>query len=99
MRYFLYILYSQSLDKYYIGHTNDLCRRFYEHNLGKEKFTRKGIPWDLRISKEFNTKTDAYSEERRLKKCKNRKYLENYINFQLVEHPDCKSGRSPVQIR
>lgn len=88
MKYFLYILYSSKLDKYYIGHTNNLERRIYEHNLGKENFTRKGIPWELRFSRSFISNTAATHEESRLKKCKNRKYLEKYIAAQPVEHPD-----------
>jgi putative endonuclease len=42
MEFFVYILFSSSLDKFYIGHTNDLDRRVYEHNLGHEKFTSLG---------------------------------------------------------
>jgi putative endonuclease len=63
-------------------------RRLYEHNLGKEKFTSKGIPWVLKVSKSFESNIFATKEELRLKKCKSRKYLESYIITQLVEHPD-----------
>jgi len=83
MDYTLYILYSKSLDKYYIGHTNDMNRRIYEHNIGKEKFTRKGIPWEIKFHQAYETKAEAYAEERRLKKCKNRKYLEEYMSKAL----------------
>jgi len=88
MKYFVYILYSQSIDKYYIGHTNNLDRRLYEHNIGKEKFTRKGIPWILKFSLAFDSNLLANREELRLKKCKNRNYIEQYIKVNLVEHPD-----------
>ncbi len=88
MRYYTYILYSASIDKYYVGHTNNLERRIYEHNLGKEKFSSKGIPWEIKFSRTYNNNVDAAREERRLKKCKNRKYLENYMVALLAEHPD-----------
>jgi putative endonuclease len=88
MNYFLYILYSSSLDKYYIGTTNNIERRIYEHNLGRGKYTSKGIPWEIKFTRFFNSKDDAVKEERRLKKCKSRKYIESYITAQLVEHPD-----------
>ena len=92
MNFFVYILYSSKLDKFYIGHTNNLDRRIYEHNLGRENFTRKGVPWQVKFFRIYETKTEAAAEERRLKKCKSRKYLENYIVTQqkssLVEHPD-----------
>jgi len=79
MKYYLYILYSASLDKYYIGHSNNLERRIYEHNLGREKFTRKCIPWEIKFSRIYNNNIDASREELRLKKCKSRKYLEAYM--------------------
>ena len=44
---YCYILYSEKLNKYYIGSTTDLNRRLIEHNRGKEKFTKTGMPWKL----------------------------------------------------
>jgi len=32
--YYIYILYSPSSDKYYVGYTNDYNRRLLEHNEG-----------------------------------------------------------------
>jgi putative endonuclease len=87
MKYYLYILYSASLDKYYIENTNNLERRIYEHNLGREKFTRKGIPWEIKFSRIFDNNLDDSREELRLKKCKSRKYLEVYMVSQL---PACR---------
>jgi putative endonuclease len=43
----IYILYIDSIGKYYVGHTNDLDRRFNEHNYGQSKFTKTGKPWKL----------------------------------------------------
>jgi len=57
-------------------------------NIGKEKFTRKGIPWILKFSLAFDSNLLANREELRLKKCKNRNYIEQYIKVNLVEHPD-----------
>ena len=47
MQAFVYILFSQSLNKYYVGSTPDLDRRIAEHNRGKEKFTKTGVSWPL----------------------------------------------------
>jgi len=87
MKGFVYILYSQKLKKYYIGSTNDIQRRLYEHNIGHSVYTKNGVPWEIVLSKEFDSLQSARSEERRLKKCKNQKYLETYIS-RSVEHPD-----------
>jgi len=84
---FLYILFSKKLNKYYIGSTNDVHRRLYEHNISHSVFTKTGIPWELVFTKEFETLALARTEERRLKKCKSRKYIENYIKAS-VERPD-----------
>jgi putative endonuclease len=40
----VYILQSQSLNRYYVGYTNDLERRLTEHNRKKGKYTDSGIP-------------------------------------------------------
>ena len=42
----LYILYSPSSDKYYIGQTPDLETRLLFHNeLSEDSFTSKHRPW------------------------------------------------------
>ncbi|MBW6479359.1 MAG: GIY-YIG nuclease family protein [Bacteroidales bacterium] len=80
MEYFVYILFSEKFDKLYIGHTNNIDRRIYEHNLGHEKSTRSGIPWKLVYSRAFASRSEAYNEEQRIKKRKSKKYLEKLIN-------------------
>ena len=45
MEFVVYILYSSSLDKYYVGSTGNFVKRIVEHNSGKGNFTSKGIPW------------------------------------------------------
>ena len=37
--YVLYILYSEKLDRFYVGYTNDIERRIAEHNRIKRKYT------------------------------------------------------------
>ena len=74
-----YILFSQRINKYYIGHTNDLNRRLYEHNIGHTTFTKTGIPWILMYSRAFESKADAYFHEREIKRHKSRVYIEKLI--------------------
>ncbi|MBK8506760.1 MAG: GIY-YIG nuclease family protein [Saprospiraceae bacterium] len=45
MNVFTYILYSTSLNRFYIGATNDLDSRLKKHNAPYEKVTKKGTPW------------------------------------------------------
>lgn len=78
MKGYLHILYSEKLDKYYIGSTNDLLRRLSEHNRGHSKFTKKGMPWTLVYSIELESLEAARKEERRIKKKKSRNYIEYF---------------------
>ena len=79
MEYFTYILFSESINKYYIGYTNDINRRLSEHNRVKGKFTDKGIPWKLVYSEHFSTKAEAQTREKQIKSKKSRKYIERII--------------------
>ena len=75
----VYILYSQSIDAYYIGSTINLEDRLFRHNSGRSKYTKRGIPWTLVYVKEYATQAEACKEEYRLKAEKSRKYIEQLI--------------------
>ncbi len=51
--FYCYILYSERLDKYYIGSTNDLNGRLQRHNTSNHGFTSTGKPWELKYSESF----------------------------------------------
>jgi putative endonuclease len=80
MSAFLYILFSQKLNKYYIGSTPDLERRIAEHNRGKDKFTKTGVPWVLVHKEVFEELKEARQRELQIKKMKSRTYIERLIN-------------------
>ena len=44
MNFKVYILWSKSLQKFYVGSTNDVERRLLRPNAGYEKYTSKGKP-------------------------------------------------------
>ena len=94
MTWFTYILYSQKLDKYYVGFTHDLSLRLQRHNSGWGKFTHAGIPWKLVYFEEFTTKSDAIKREREIKRKKSRKYIEKLITTSLAEGRPDKVGKS-----
>jgi putative endonuclease len=66
--YYTYILFSESLNKFYSGQTKDLSKRLIEHNRGKTPFMARGIPWKLVYSKESITRSDAIALEKFIKK-------------------------------
>ena len=74
-----YILYSLKLNKYYVGSTTDIERRLEEHNRGKEKFTKTGLPWRLVYKEEFGELRQARQREYYIKKMKSRKFIEDLI--------------------
>ena len=74
-----YILYSEKLNKYYVGSCNDPDRRLYERNIGHSKFTSLGIPWTIVYQEEFATLREARQRELAIKKMKSRKYIEGLI--------------------
>jgi len=79
--WFAYILYSNKLDRYYTGSTDDLEWRLERHNSGWGRYTKKGIPWKLVYNEEYFTKTEALKREREIKKKKSRKYIEGLISY------------------
>ena len=76
---FCYILYSAKLNKYYVGSTTDIDRRLQEHNRGKEKFTKAGLPWELVYKESFEDLKQARQKEAYIKKMKSRKYIQALI--------------------
>ncbi len=82
MTYFVYILYSKSADKYYIGHSPDPSKRLAEHNsyVDTKKFTAKHQPWIM--MKQFpvsENRGQAIRIERYIKKQKCRKTIQQII--------------------
>jgi len=86
MAFTTYILYSKTIDKYYIGYTSDMAARLLRHNQKSKGFTGKVNDWKLKYQEYFKTKEEAYSRERVLKSWKSRKKIIELIAGS--EHPD-----------
>jgi putative endonuclease len=84
MKYYVYILYSQSKDRYYVGYSHNPDERLTEHNLGATTSTRPGRPWILVYTEEFEDKSSAIKREAEIKRMKSRKYIENLIHKRSV---------------
>ncbi|MCA9385216.1 GIY-YIG nuclease family protein [Candidatus Dojkabacteria bacterium] len=69
MEYYVYILASKRNGTLYIGVTNDLSRRVYEHRRSKGKsFSSKYLINKLVYYEEFDSISDALQREKVLKK-------------------------------
>ena len=79
--FYIYILYSNRSDIFYIGYTNDFSRRFAEHNAPERNtFASKHRPWILKaVFSCGEIEADAVRIERFIKKQKSRKLLERLI--------------------
>ena len=75
--YYCYILYSKSLDRYYIGSTADLYNRLAQHNSEKRNhYTSTASDWELKYQEGFPTRSQARKREMEIKRKKSRKYIE-----------------------
>jgi putative endonuclease len=65
--FFIYILRSNQTQRYYVGSTEDVDTRLIQHNSGKSKSTRTGVPWELIHTEYFETRAEAMLHERKIK--------------------------------
>ena len=76
-----YILYSPSLDVYYVGHTDvNPQSRLSAHLKNHAGFTARAKDWKIVFEKHFDSKAEAYHFERTIKGWKSRRAIENLIN-------------------
>ena len=80
MDFTVYIIYSATIDKYYTGSCQDFGTRLLQHNSGRNKSTKGGMPWVLKYVEKFATNQEARNRESFIKKMKSRKYIEQLIN-------------------
>lgn len=81
-KYFVYILLTEK-GTFYCGYTDDVQKRFETHLLGKgAKYTRANKPIKIVYIQEFNTKSEAMREERRIKKLTHKDKEMLIMNFQ-----------------
>jgi putative endonuclease len=79
VEYYVYIIYSLSKDKYYIGYSHDPEGKLLKHNLGATPSTRAGRPWTIVHNERFDYKSNTIRRESEIKKMKSRKYIEELI--------------------
>ena len=75
MPFYVYILYSKSRDRFYVGQTKDVGDRFIRHNTGKSKSTRSGRPWRLVYAEKHPSRSEAMTREKQIKAMKDRSLI------------------------
>lgn len=65
--FYVYVLQSKVDKSIYVGYTNNLKRRFVEHNSGQNISTKRLAPYDLTYYEAFKAEGDAKEREQHLK--------------------------------
>ncbi len=76
----VYVLYSFSGDRLYIGETESLISRFYSHNkLSNKGFTTRYRQWFVILVEFYQTKQEALKREKELKSGQGREWIRREI--------------------
>jgi len=72
MNYIVYILFSESKNKFYIGFTSNLEERLIRHNQKSKGFTGNVNDWKTVYIENYETKELAHKRELQIKSWKSR---------------------------
>ena len=78
--YYVYVIQSLEDKKLYIGHTDNLIRRFKEHNTGQVESTKNRVPFKLLYYEACNVIEDALDREKDFKTGFGRAYLKRRLS-------------------
>ncbi len=82
----VYILFSEELNRYYVGSCIDISERFSEHLDGKymDSYTAKAGDWILYYALSGLQYKQARLIENHIKKMKSRQYIENLKKYSEI---------------
>lgn len=83
MKYFLYILKSETHAKYYTGISQNPHRRLEYHNTLEKGFTSRYRPWKMVFVKGYDSKNEALLIEKKIKSWKSKKMIEKVLNGEI----------------
>ena len=67
MEYLVYLLFSESKNRYYIGFTSNLEERIIRHNQKSKGFTGNVNDWKVVYTESYTNKEEAYKRELQIK--------------------------------
>ena len=74
MAYFFVYMLKCADTSYYVGHTDNLEKRIFEHRLGKcEGYTSTRLPIEVVFAQTFTSRYEALSSEMKIKKWSRKK--------------------------
>ena len=73
--FYVYIIYSKTADKFYIGVSSNIEERVKKHNSKNKGFTNQASDWVFNYTEVYIEKSDALIREREIKNWKSRKKI------------------------
>ncbi len=80
MDFFVYILFNETKNRFYIGFTSDMEQRIMRHNQKSKGFTGYVNDWKIVYTEKYNSKEEAYTREQQIKSWKSRIKIQKLIN-------------------
>ena len=81
--YYVYVLQSLKSNKWYTGYTNDLRKRFKQHQNNLSTYTKGRGPFKLIYYEASLEEEDAKARERYLKSGMGKRYIKNRLKRSL----------------
>jgi putative endonuclease len=80
MCFHVYILRSESTDRFYIDQTQDLEERLSYHSANYSKSLKNRGPWKLLYQEPYQTRSEAVRREQQIKSWKDRAMIERLVS-------------------
>ena len=89
--YYVYVIYSDKIKRFYTGSTENLYKRLEHHNLGLNRWSRRGIPWGIVYFEKYETRNEVLKREKFLKSGKGRESIKARIAKLVPPRADQKT--------
>ena len=80
MLFHVYLLFSESKNRYYIGYSSNLEARLIRHNQKSKGFTGNTNDWKVVYTEQYNTIEEAQKRELQIKSWKSRIKIQELIS-------------------
>ena len=82
MSHFIYILFSEKINRYYIGETHDTDGRLLKHNQNyyENSFTKAANDWKIVLKFECENRDESLFLEKFIKRMKSKKFIQKIIS-------------------
>jgi len=77
--FYLYILFSEKINSYYVGVSSNVEERLSRHLSNHKGYTAKVKDWIIVYTESFETKTEALKREKQIKNWKSKTMIEKLI--------------------